>query len=56
MSRLARNQVVHDGYDLTLATLHERFAQFSAIFARHGIATSRNRLDSVPPDRFPLDE
>ena len=56
MSSLARNQVMHHGYDLTLATLHERFAQFSAIFARHGIATSRNRLDSVPPDRFPLDE
>jgi predicted acylesterase/phospholipase RssA len=56
MSSLARNQVMHHGYDLTLATLQERFAQLSAIFTRHGIAVTRSRLDAAPPDSVPADK
>jgi predicted acylesterase/phospholipase RssA len=53
MSSLARNQVMHHGYYLTLSGLREEFAQYAALFARHGIATSPKRLDSDPPGGAP---
>ena len=49
MSSLARNQVMHHGYHLTLAQLREKFDAYAAIFSRHGIAVSRSRLDAEPP-------
>jgi hypothetical protein len=49
MSSLARNQVMHQGYQLTMAELRERFDDYAATFARHGIATTRARLDAEPP-------
>lgn len=56
MSSRARNQVMHYGYDLTLAALHERFAPLRATFARHGIAVTRGRLNAAPPASIPPEE
>jgi predicted acylesterase/phospholipase RssA len=49
MSSLARTQVMHQGYYLTLQSLRDRFDELAPIFARHGLATSRDRLDQPPP-------
>ena len=49
MSSLARAQVMHQGYALTLARLRSSYAELAEIFARHGIATSADRLDAPPP-------
>lgn len=49
MSSLARNQVMHHGYALTLANLRDNYELLAGIFARHGIATTRSRLEAPPP-------
>ena len=49
MSSLARNQVMHYGYELTMAALAERFEELAGILSRHGIAATRDRLDAAPP-------
>jgi hypothetical protein len=53
MSSLARNQVMHHGYLLTMAELRERFDDYAATFARHGIAITRAHLDAEPPSGNP---
>jgi len=49
MSGLARTQVMHQGYALTLAGLRSNYPELAEIFARHGIATTPSRLDAPPP-------
>jgi len=49
MSSVARTQVMHQGYALTLARLRGNYQEITEIFARHGIATSPDRLDAPPP-------
>lgn len=44
MSSLARSQVMHQGYELTLARLRDNYQEIAGIFARHGIATTSDRL------------
>lgn len=53
MSSLARNQVMHHGYLLTMAELREHFDDYAATFGRHGIAISRAHLDAEPPGGNP---
>ncbi|HKL24742.1 MAG TPA: patatin-like phospholipase family protein [Desulfuromonadales bacterium] len=50
MSFRARSQVMLHGYHMTLADLAGDFAQYAEIFARHGIASRQNRLNSPPPE------
>ena len=49
MSFTARNQVMHHGYQLTAAELRGRSAELIAIFAKHGITATDQRLDEPPP-------
>jgi len=56
MSSLARNQIMHHGYHLTLTALRDRFGELAATFQRHGIATSAARLDAEPPGSHPTVE
>lgn len=49
MSSQARTQVMHHGYQLTLTTLGENYADYAAIMARHGIVTTPARLNVDPP-------
>jgi hypothetical protein len=49
MSSLARTQVMHYGYHLTLRALREGFQPLAEIFARHQIATTMTCLDAPPP-------
>jgi predicted acylesterase/phospholipase RssA len=49
MSSLARTQVMHHGYQLTLTGLRANYQDYAAIFARHGIATTPARLADEPP-------
>ena len=49
MSVTARSQVMQQGYQLTLASLHNRYAEFADRFARHGIQTSPKNLMTPPP-------
>lgn len=49
MSSLARTQVMHHGYLLTLAALRERYQEFAGTFARHGIVTTPAHLNADPP-------
>mgnify|MGYP001765669298 CR=1 FL=1 len=50
MSSQARTQVMHHGYALTLAALRETYPALAGIFARHGIATTADRLHAEPPE------
>ncbi|MCM2264231.1 MAG: patatin-like phospholipase family protein [Desulfuromonadales bacterium] len=54
MSSLARTQVMHHGYALTLAELRENYQRLADTFARHGIATTTTHLDAPPPEGDPL--
>ncbi|NJC87452.1 MAG: hypothetical protein FIB02_02805 [Desulfuromonas sp.] len=56
MSSLARTQVMHHGYALTLAGLHENYREFADVFTRHGITTSTKHLDAPPPEGDPHPE
>lgn len=49
MSSLARTQVMHHGYLLTLAELRARYQDHATLFSRHGIATTTHRLLDDPP-------
>ena len=49
MSSLARTQVMHHGYHLTLTELRENYRHFAEIFARHGLATTPQRLSGDFP-------
>lgn len=49
MSSLARTQVMHHGYHLTLAEISANLPGLSEIFARHGIATRSELLGADPP-------
>jgi len=49
MTSLARTQVMHHGYTLTLDKLRDNYEYFAQVFARHGIATTPNRLSDPPP-------
>jgi hypothetical protein len=56
MSSLARNQIMHHGYQLTITEFRERFDYYEATFARHGITTTRARLDTEPSGGNPTAE
>jgi hypothetical protein len=49
MSSLARTQVMHQGYALTLAGLRDNHQKLAEIFARHGISTTTAHLDAPHP-------
>jgi NTE family protein len=49
MSNIARHHIMNHGYHLTLGQLRGNFVQLEAIFARHGIQTSRQALQMAPP-------
>jgi NTE family protein len=50
MSIAARSQVMHYGYQLTLARLRQDYRALAEIFARHGIQTTARNLEKPPPD------
>ncbi|MHB8708976.1 MAG: patatin-like phospholipase family protein [Desulfuromonadales bacterium] len=56
MSSLARSQVMHHGYALTLAELRENYRSLAETFARHGIVTTAAHLEDSPPEGDPLPE
>jgi NTE family protein len=49
MSNIARHHIMTHGYHLTLGQLRTNFLQIEAVFARHGIRTSRQQLQAAPP-------
>lgn len=49
MTSLARTQVMHQGYQLTLSEILENYEKFSTIFSRHGIGTRQEMLRAEPP-------
>jgi NTE family protein len=49
MSITARNQVMHRGYQLTLAELNSNYGELADVFARHGIQTTKTNLEQAPP-------
>lgn len=49
MSNIARHHIMNHGYHLTLGQLRANFPQIEAIFARHGIQTTRQALQMAPP-------
>jgi hypothetical protein len=53
---MARSQVMHHGYALTLAELRENYRSLAETFARHGIATTTAHLKDSPPEGDPLPE
>lgn len=52
MSFDARCQVMTHGYHLTLAHLREKYLEWHAILARHGIQCTSDRLNAPPPGKF----
>jgi predicted acylesterase/phospholipase RssA len=50
MSFLARNQVMHHGYQLTLDRLKNDYQELAQLFGRHGIQTTDQRLDRPAPE------
>lgn len=49
MSINARNQVMHHGYQLTLAELSSNYEWLAQTFAKHGIQTTDKNLKKAPP-------
>lgn len=50
MSVAARTQVMHYGYQRTLAQIQQDYHALAATFARHGIQTTAGNLDKAPPE------
>ena len=48
MSISARTEVMQHGFNLTRSYLKEHFTHLSEMFAKHGIASCRQRLNSLP--------
>ena len=49
MSIAARNQIMHHGYQLTLAGLKSNYEELAGIFTKHGIPTTEKHLEKAPP-------
>lgn len=49
MSNEARHHIMDYGYHLTLSQLRGRFEEYRDVFARHGIETSDELLETPPP-------
>lgn len=50
MSISARNQIMHYGYQLTLAEMKANYQELSRIFTKHGIQTTKKNLGKAPPE------